>query len=403
MFLLLAGFILHSPAAGAIEFIYKYRTGDKYRIISTVNQFIHVDRALSYRSEILNRIAVEIVEADGRADGGARLAATFQSSETTVPLERGGIDAQTNTFSWSRDYYSEFEQDRLGFMTVDDEYFIPMIRNVPAFPGMVLNPGDTWTAAGLEVHDFRDSFGIDEPYKIPFNALYTYLGERTWKENSYPAFSVSYRITLDPAPVPGRVFPRRIQISSDQVVFWDIDRGQPVAYEEHFRTIINLSDGQVWDYRGRADAEVVEAPPMDREEIARDIAEEIAALPDVSVRVSDEGVVINLENIQFAADSAVLRPSEIPKLDTIAGILMRYPDRDILVGGHTALAGTEAGRLQLSIERAQSVANYLLSKQVRSPDRVMIRGYGAQQPVADNRSEEGMRRNRRVEITILEN
>jgi outer membrane protein OmpA-like peptidoglycan-associated protein len=142
---------------------------------------------------------------------------------------------------------------------------------------------------------------------------------------------------------------------------------------------------------------------MDKEEIAKDIAEEVAEIPDAAVRVSDEGIVISLENIQFAPDSAVLRPGELSKLDAVAEILMRYPDRDILVGGHTALAGTAAGRLQLSQERAASVAEYLINKNVRSAGRVVIRGYGAERPIADNRTQEGMQKNRRVEITILEN
>jgi outer membrane protein OmpA-like peptidoglycan-associated protein len=255
----------------------------------------------------------------------------------------------------------------------------------------------------LEVHDFRDSFGIERPFQIPFVADYTYLGERVWKGKNYPAFSVSYRIFFEPPPVPGKIFPRRILGASDQIIYWDTDYGQAAAYEEQFRTVVYLSDGQIWEYRGRAEAEVVEAPPMNRQEIAEEIARELREIPDASVRLSNEGIVISLENIQFEADSAVLRPGEWPKLDRIAEILMKYPDRDILVGGHTALAGTAAGRLQLSLERAQAVADYLLGKKVRSPDRMVIRGYGAEQPVADNRTEEGMRKNRRVEITILEN
>ena len=142
---------------------------------------------------------------------------------------------------------------------------------------------------------------------------------------------------------------------------------------------------------------------MNREAMARDIAAEIEDISGASVRLSDEGIVISIENIQFAPDSALLMESEKAKLDRIANILMRYPDRDILVGGHTALAGTEAGRLQLSLERAGAVAEYLLGKKVRSPERMVIRGYGAEQPVASNSTEEGMRKNRRVEITILEN
>ena len=96
-------------------------------------------------------------------------------------------------------------------------------------------------------------------------------------------------------------------------------------------------------------------------------------------------------------------PGERPKLDILAEILMRYPDRDILVEGHTALAGTPEGRDALSRERAQVVADFLFERNVRQPERVVIRGFGSERPIADNSTQEGMARNRRVEITILEN
>jgi len=384
-----------SPA-WALEFSYKFKAGDKYRIVSTVKEDVYVDRKLSYKAEFINRISMEVAAFSGEK---ARILATFQSAEKTVTL--GGRSAPA--FQWAKDYQSEFEQDRFGYMSIGDEYYMPMVRDVPVFPGRELYPGDTWSADGLEVHDFSDSYGIEKPYRIPFTAHYTYLGERTWKEESYPAFSISYRVFLEPEPVPGKVYPRRIQGAADQTVYWDTNHGQVVAYEGHFRNIFDLSDGQTWEYRGRAEAEVIEAPPMDKEEMAQDIAEEISDFDDVSVRVTDEGIVISLENIQFAPDSAILRATERPKLDLVAEILMRYPDRDILVGGHTAMAGSAAGRLQLSRERAASVAEYLMGKGVRTPERVVIRGYGADQPIADNRTPEGMARNRRVEIIILEN
>ena len=396
--LFLAIFFFLGHSARAIELSYKYNAGDKYRIVSTVNEDIFVDRVLSYRAEIINRISMEISSVSG---GLARHSATFQTAEKTDRV--GSTSKQAIPFRWSRDYESEFNQDRLGYMTIGDEYYMPMARNIPVFPGRDLNPGDTWKAAGTEVHDFRDSYGIDKPYRIPFVADYTYLGERDWKGTSYPAFSVSYRIFLESGKKEGRVFPRMIQGASDQTVYWDIDHGQAAAYEEYFRTIFFLSDGQVWEYRGRAEAEVIESPPMNKEDMAKEIAGEIEGIENASVRISDEGIVISLENIQFAPDSATLMPWERPKLDKIAEILMKYPDRDILVGGHTALAGTAAGRMQLSIERAGAVADYLIGKKARSADRVVIRGYGAERPIADNRTPEGMQRNRRVEITILEN
>jgi len=59
--------------------------------------------------------------------------------------------------------------------------------------------------------------------------------------------------------------------------------------------------------------------------------------------------------------------------------------------------------MRLSQDRARTVADFLLSRNVRAPDRIVIRGYGAERPIADNRTPEGQQRNRRVEITLLEN
>ena len=255
------------------------------------------------------------------------------------------------------------------------------------------------------MHDFRASFGIDEPYRIPFMAHYRFLGNREWQGKEYPAFSVSYRIFAEPGVVSVDTYPIRIMGASDQVVYWDRALSQAAAYQEQFRMVFTLSNGVTIEYRGRAEAEIVESRTMDKEHIAEEITGDIRRLGigDVSVRVTDEGIAISLEDIQFQPDSAVLAPEEQHKLDSIAAILMRYPDRDILVGGHTARAGSAAGRMQLSQERAAAVADYLIQRRVRSADRVVVRGYGAERPIADNTTDAGRHRNRRVEITILEN
>jgi outer membrane protein OmpA-like peptidoglycan-associated protein len=393
---------LFPPPAAAEEFLYKHHAGDKYRIISTVLEDVYIDYLPSHRAEILNRIAVEIT---GAEDGKGRHKAVFQTSEkaTGPSAARGRTSAQS--FQWAREYESEFERDRLGRVTIDKKYFMPVVRDVPVFPGRVLKAGDKWSSEGHEVHDFRDNFGIAEPYRIPFTANYVFLGNRQWKGKSYPAFSVSYRILSEPAAVSGRIWPRRITGASDQTVYWDIGLGQAAAYQEDFRYVFELSNGRTVEYRGKAEAEIVESARMDKEKIAEEISADISrlAIPDVTVRVVDEFITISLEDIQFRANTAIMLPGEMEKLDKIADILLRYKERDILVGGHTALAGNAAGRMKLSQERAAMVANYLISKKARPADRVVVRGYGAEKPVADNRTEEGMRKNRRVEITILEN
>ena len=142
---------------------------------------------------------------------------------------------------------------------------------------------------------------------------------------------------------------------------------------------------------------------MDRDAVEAEVEKAVAGMPNVSVAKTDEGVTISIEDIQFEADSAILKPEELEKVARIAGILKRYPDRDILVAGHSAAAGYEAGRKPLSERRAEAVAGRLVDLGARAPDRIRAIGYGDERPVADDATEAGRSRNRRVEITILEN
>ena len=96
-------------------------------------------------------------------------------------------------------------------------------------------------------------------------------------------------------------------------------------------------------------------------------------------------------------------PGEESKLREIAEVLRRYPDRDILVIGHTAEVRSRGDGTALSKERAESAARYFLENGVRSESQIITRGMGHSRPLADNSTEEGRRANRRVEIIIMEN
>ena len=76
------------------------------------------------------------------------------------------------------------------------------------------------------------------------------------------------------------------------------------------------------------------------------------------------------------------------------------PTLRIEISGHTDASGTEAYNLQLSAKRAQAVADYLKQNQV-SDKRFVTKGYGSQQPVAPNTTEENRQLNRRIEFKIL--
>ena len=123
----------------------------------------------------------------------------------------------------------------------------------------------------------------------------------------------------------------------------------------------------------------------------------------VSVRLTDEGVTISLDTINFKPDSFDLVDSEFPKLDKIAVMLKRYTN-DLHVVGHCAKTAdsTPEADVEFSKKRADTVANYLILQGVRKTNTNMtVTGKGSSEPRGDNNTEEGRQLNRRVEITLV--
>lgn len=116
-----------------------------------------------------------------------------------------------------------------------------------------------------------------------------------------------------------------------------------------------------------------------------------------------EGIKITFESgLMFDVDRAELRPASRENLTKLAVILNKYPDTNILLEGHTDATGTAEHNLELSRERAQSVGNYLSTQEVFA-NRMTMMGYGEDQPIASNDTEEGRQQNRRVEVAIYAN
>ena len=104
-----------------------------------------------------------------------------------------------------------------------------------------------------------------------------------------------------------------------------------------------------------------------------------------------------LEGVQFDNDKATLRPEAFAILDKVAIGLKDWGDVNIEVAGHTDSKSDDEYNLKLSQRRAEAVRDYLISKGI-SADRLTAKGYGESKPIADNETEEGRFKNRRVEL-----
>lgn len=107
-----------------------------------------------------------------------------------------------------------------------------------------------------------------------------------------------------------------------------------------------------------------------------------------------------LEGVNFDNDRATLRPDASATLDQAAATLKEWGDVKVEVAGHTDSNSDDAHNLKLSQRRAETVRSYLIGKGVAA-DRLSAKGYGESSPVADNASEEGRAKNRRVELVPM--
>lgn len=117
-------------------------------------------------------------------------------------------------------------------------------------------------------------------------------------------------------------------------------------------------------------------------------------------RLDNDALKIGVaSDASFAVDSSSLSMNAQTTFNKIAGVLKDYDKTAIHVVGHTDSTGSEQHNLQLSQQRAQSVAQFLTGHGVNS-QRVLTWGRGESQPIASNDTAEGRAENRRVDIVI---
>jgi outer membrane protein OmpA-like peptidoglycan-associated protein len=114
-------------------------------------------------------------------------------------------------------------------------------------------------------------------------------------------------------------------------------------------------------------------------------------------RALETGGRARVYGIEFDVDSATLRAESQPVLEEVARALTAHPDWKVAVEGHTDSSGGAAHNQQLSEARAAAVRDGLVARGVAA-QRLVAVGFGAARPVADNATELGRARNRRVEI-----
>lgn len=114
-----------------------------------------------------------------------------------------------------------------------------------------------------------------------------------------------------------------------------------------------------------------------------------------------QGIRIRLQALDFGTGQSAIRRWNREELDRLAAALLAHPGMRIIVEGHTDSRGSAAFNDRLSLRRAQAVRQALIARGLDA-DRITAKGIGERRPVADNNTEWGRSRNRRVEVLLVE-
>lgn len=134
--------------------------------------------------------------------------------------------------------------------------------------------------------------------------------------------------------------------------------------------------------------------------VAAKEADELQRQIDVlQAEATDRGLVLTLGDVLFGTGRSDLTSGGTNTLDKLVVFLNNYPDRNVVIEGHTDDVGSHEMNQTLSQHRADSVKFYLVQQGIRHK-RLAASGMGETQPIADNQSPSGRQQNRRVEVII---
>ena len=125
---------------------------------------------------------------------------------------------------------------------------------------------------------------------------------------------------------------------------------------------------------------------------------------DVAIKLNKEEEEVlkkAFNNLEFATGKDIIKQESFTSLDELAGLMAKKPNWRLKISGHTDNQGQATANLKLSEKRSKAVQAYLVSKGIAA-DRFKVEWFGAKKPIADNKTEAGRQKNRRVEMLIIE-
>jgi outer membrane protein OmpA-like peptidoglycan-associated protein len=342
----------------------------------------------------------------------------YKTVRTVKALESGAALLEDNYYFYNKNKLANdrimelrdeetvyYKADEAGRITISKYSVFPTMRNAPVFPEQNVKPGESWNAPATEAQDLFSDKSIST---FPVNVKYTFIGYE--KLNGRDVAKIKYEYDLEITNNGQKDIDKRIKKvlgKSVTMMYFDYKNGARLKeeYSRDYGFLINTGAQEtVVEFIDNGVRYWYDIELMNKDKIADELKKsfEKENIKDATVNKDEKGVKISLENIHFKPDSTELLSEENARLNKIASILKKYKDKGILVIGHTTDKGDAAAKLKLSIDRAKSIADFLIDKDAINVLKSSFGGKGDTEPVAENNTDEGMKKNRRVEIFILE-
>ena len=310
-----------------------------------------------------------------------------------------------------------------GYLSMIEDNGFPSFRSFPTFPKEKIQIGDTWQGRAERAVDPLNKGIIT---RLPILIQYQYTGEGKYHDEEIYILKAQWatRYGISYLDYQGDKDLKSATGSHKADIYVSKKTGCALLVRDLVDETFIYQDGNKINYQGFITLFTEYPPAVDREvvihalnRIAKNTDSENNnshngngsgshggsintgnniflngnnKISNITYENTSSGIKLTIENLQFKPNSSELLPGEEERLNQIATALKQAPNSMFLVEGHTASTGNLSGEKKLSIKRGIGSEKFL------------CKGSGSSKPIASNDTAEGMAKNRRVEITILE-
>lgn len=250
-----------------------------------------------------------------------------------------------------------------------------------------------------------NSANWDAYYSVPASGEYAYFSSENKSMGKTDIFRILLPQALRPEPVVlirGRVLDQKTKEPIKAKIIYELlgeskEMGVANSNPKTGEYTIILPAGAKYAFLAQATGYMSENQNIDLTQIKeyKEISQDLLLVPILK----GESVVLN--NIFFSPSESDLKPDSKPELDRVLTVMSENPTMKVEIAGHSNNACSDDWCMKLSTARAKAVYDYLIAHGANRLN-LKYKGYGSARPRWDNSTPEGLRKNRRVEFTILE-